>query len=426
MNLSPDSPVALALEEGANQVDIRGCRVLVVDDNPQNTELVQAYLDGLPIEIATAVDGLDAMAQAERFRPDLVLLDVMMPRMSGYEVCRTVRNELGNVEMPVVLVTAKNQEQDLVDGFDCGANDYIRKPFTKGELVARVHAHVREYRTRKSIGRFVPREFLRLLGRSQVTDVQLGDQVERDISVLFSDIRDFTKLCESLTPDDTFRFINRCLERLGPEVRAHGGFIDKYIGDAIMALFPKDGDGALRAAVAMQRAVDAFNAEEPLAVPLAIGIGVHRGKTMLGTIGEEERMEATVVSDTVNVASRLEGLTKTFGARVLVSEAVVEEARALGMTLRSLGRVQLKGRGAAVEVFEVLDADADGLRWAKVASLDAFVEGVAAHEAGRAAEARACFERVLERCPEDRAAKHFLGEAHLDRDAPAQSLVKGA
>ena len=376
-------------------------------------------------EVVKASSGAEALERVKEGGFDIVLLDVMMPRMSGYEVCRIIRDELGNHELPIVLVTAKTQEQDLVDGFERGANDYIRKPFTKGELIARVHSHVREARTRRAIGRFVPREFLRLLGRKQVSDVQLGDQVERDISVLFSDIRDFTKLCESLSPDDTFRFINRCLERLGPEVRAHGGFIDKYIGDAIMALFPSSGADALRAAIAMQRAVDAFNADEPLAVPLAIGIGIHRGRTMLGTIGEEERMEATVVSDTVNVASRLEGLTKTYGARVIVSGSVAEEANEIGLTLRPLGHVALKGRGIPVEVFEVLDADADGIRWAKVASLDAFAEGVSCHEAGAHDAARACFLRVLERCPEDRAAQQFINESPRD-DAPLHSLVKPA
>jgi signal transduction histidine kinase/class 3 adenylate cyclase len=401
-------------------------RVLAVDDEPINLAVLARQLGNEGFEVVKASNGPEAIEKLKSESFDIVLLDVMMPRMSGYDVCRVVRRELGLADLPVVLVTAKTQEQDLVDGFDCGANDYIRKPFTKGELVARVHAHVREARTRRAIGRFVPREFLRLLGREQVTDVQLGDQVEREISVLFSDIRDFTKLCESLTPDDTFRFINRCLERLGPEVRAHGGFIDKYIGDAIMALFPAGGIEALRAAIAMQKAVDAFNTEEPVALPLAIGIGVHRGKTMLGTIGEEERMEATVVSDTVNVASRLEGLTKSFGARVIVSGALVEEARTIGLTLRPLGHVSLKGRGIPVEVFEVLDADADGLRWAKVASLDVFSEAVALHESGRHEEARALFMRVLERCPEDRAAQHFLGESGREREAPAQSLVKGA
>lgn len=401
-------------------------RVLAVDDEPINLAVLARQLGNEGFEVVKASSGPEAIEKLKSETFDIVLLDVMMPRMSGYDVCRVVRRELGLADLPVVLVTAKTQEQDLVDGFDCGANDYIRKPFTKGELVARVHAHVREARTRKAIGRFVPREFLRLLGRDQVADVRLGDQVEREVSVLFSDIRDFTKLCESLSPDDTFRFINRCLERLGPEVRAHGGFIDKYIGDAIMALFPAGGVEALRAAIAMQKAVDAFNAEEPLALPLAIGIGVHRGKTMLGTIGEEERMEATVVSDTVNVASRLEGLTKAFGARVIVSGALVEHARGIGLTLRPLGHVALKGRGIPVEVFEVLDADADGLRWAKVASLDTFAEAVALHEAGRDEEARVLFNRVLERCPEDRAAQHFLGEASHEHEVPVQSLVKGA
>ena len=401
-------------------------RVLAVDDEPINLAVLARQLGNEGFEVVKASNGPEAIEKLRRETFDIVLLDVMMPRMSGYDVCRVVRRELGLADLPVVLVTAKTQEQDLVDGFDCGANDYIRKPFTKGELVARVHAHVREARTRKAIGRFVPREFLRLLGREQVSDVQLGDQVEREISVLFSDIRDFTKLCESLTPNDTFRFINRCLERLGPEVRAHGGFIDKYIGDAIMALFPAGGVDALRAALAMQKAVDAFNAEDPLAVPLAIGIGVHRGRTMLGTIGDQERMEATVVSDTVNVASRLEGITKSFGARVVVSGALFDQAREVGLTLRPLGHVSLKGRGIPVQVFEVLDADADGLRWAKVASLETFAEAVALHEAGRSDEARALFVTVLERCPEDRAARHFLGEVGREREAPIQSLVQGA
>jgi len=143
MNLSPDSPVALALEEGANQVDIRGCRVLVVDDNPQNTELVQAYLDGLPIEIATAVDGLDAMAQAERFRPDLVLLDVMMPRMSGFEVCQKIKQSPELRDTVVIMVTALHEVGDFERAVECGCDDFLTKPVNKLELVTRVRSLLR-------------------------------------------------------------------------------------------------------------------------------------------------------------------------------------------------------------------------------------------------------------------------------------------
>ena len=143
MSMSPDSPVALALEEGANQVDIRGCRVLVVDDNPQNTELVQAYLESLPIEIATAVDGIDAMAQAERFKPDLVLLDVMMPRMSGFEVCQKLKQNPALRDTVVIMVTALHEVGDFERAVECGCDDFLTKPVNKLELVTRVRSLLR-------------------------------------------------------------------------------------------------------------------------------------------------------------------------------------------------------------------------------------------------------------------------------------------
>ena len=399
-------------------------RVLAVDDEPINLAVLSRQLTAEGFEVVKASSGPEALEILARESFDIVLLDVMMPKMSGYEVCRTIREEDRHKEMSIVLVTAKAQEQDVVDGFGCGATDYIRKPFSKGELISRVNSHVRETRMRRSISRFVPAEFLRLLGRKQISDVQLGDQVERDIAVLFSDIRDFTKLCESLSPEETFRFINRCLERIGPQVRAHGGFIDKYIGDAIMALFPERGVDALRAAVAMHRAVEAFNAEGSLTIPFAIGIGIHRGRTMLGTIGEEQRMEATVVSDAVNVASRLEGLTKVFGARVIVSAEVCDDAKACGMTLRGLGHVNLKGRDGRIEVFEVLDADPDGVRWAKLASLESFAGALASWEGGDVEGAREGFLVCAERCPEDGAAQYFLGEILRLDGHSAQSRVQ--
>lgn len=135
--------MALALEEGANQVDIRGCRVLVVDDNPQNTELVQAYLESLPIEIATAVDGVDAMAQAERFKPDLVLLDVMMPRMSGFEVCQKIKQSPELRDTVVIMVTALHEVGDFERAVECGCDDFLTKPVNKLELVTRVRSLLR-------------------------------------------------------------------------------------------------------------------------------------------------------------------------------------------------------------------------------------------------------------------------------------------
>ena len=143
MNSPSDSSVALALEEGANQVDIRGCRVLVVDDNPQNTELVQAYLESLPIELATASDGVEAMAQAERFKPDLVLLDVMMPRMSGFEVCQKIKQSPELRDTVIIMVTALHEVGDFERAVECGCDDFLTKPVNKLELVTRVRSLLR-------------------------------------------------------------------------------------------------------------------------------------------------------------------------------------------------------------------------------------------------------------------------------------------
>ena len=164
-----------------------------------------------------------------------------------------------------------------------------------------------------AFSRFVPTEFLQLLGQDSLLSVSLGDAVERDITVVFSDIRAFTSLSEQMSPEESFAFLNSYLSGVGPVIRNHRGFIDKYIGDAVMALFPEDPADALHAAIAMQRFVREFNEQRLVEgrPEIRIGVGLHHGRVMLGTIGEDKRLEGTVISDAVNIASRLEGLTKS-------------------------------------------------------------------------------------------------------------------
>ena len=142
MESAQHDPISV-LEDGAGPVDIRGSKVLVVDDNPQNTELVSAYLETLPVEVATAVDGVEAMAQAERFRPDLVLLDVMMPRMSGFEVCQKIKQNPALRDTVVIMVTALHEVGDFERAVECGCDDFITKPVNKLELVTRVRSLLR-------------------------------------------------------------------------------------------------------------------------------------------------------------------------------------------------------------------------------------------------------------------------------------------
>jgi CheY-like chemotaxis protein len=142
MDSVQQDPMAV-LEDGAGPVDIRGSKVLVVDDNPQNTELVSAYLETLPVEVATAIDGVEAMAQAERFRPDVVLLDVMMPRMSGFEVCQKIKQNPALRDTVVIMVTALHEVGDFERAVECGCDDFITKPVNKLELVTRVRSLLR-------------------------------------------------------------------------------------------------------------------------------------------------------------------------------------------------------------------------------------------------------------------------------------------
>ncbi|MEG3972906.1 AAA family ATPase, partial [Microcoleus sp. T2B6] len=160
--------------------------------------------------------------------------------------------------------------------------------------------------------RFVPNQFLQFLDKSSIIDVELGDQVQLEMSVLFSDIRDFTTLSETMTPKDNFRFINSYLSRMEPVINENNGFIDKYIGDAIMALFSGEANNAVKAGIAMLHCLVEYNQNRANSGygPIQIGIGINTGTLMLGTVGGQNRMEGTVISDAVNLASRVESLTK--------------------------------------------------------------------------------------------------------------------
>ncbi|MBV8601167.1 MAG: adenylate/guanylate cyclase domain-containing protein, partial [Candidatus Eremiobacteraeota bacterium] len=262
--------------------------------------------------------------------------------------------------------------------------------------------------------RFVPREFLELLGKEDVRDVRLGDQVQREMTVLFSDIRSFTSLSEKMMPRENFEFINGYLERVGPIVRQHRGVIDKYIGDAIMGLFPSGADDALRCAIALQREVAAIAVERGARglIPIAVGVGLHTGSLMLGTIGESERMDGTVIADAVNLASRMEGLTKTYRAGILLTdETRARLADPNKYALRFLGRVAVKGKAHGVGVYEACDAEPPARLEAKGRTREDFALGVARIAEGRFDEAVAALEAVLAFDPGDGAAAYLCERA---------------
>ena len=241
-----------------------------------------------------------------------------------------------------------------------------------------------------SFSRFVPREFLRSLGHTQPVDIRFGESVQKEMTVLFADIRQFTTLVEQMSPTENIAFINAYIGYMEPAILAHGGFIDSYVGDAIMALFDGSASRAVEAAVAMFRALDEFNAERVAlsAVAVDIGIGLSTGQLTLGTIGGAERLKCGVIGDAVNVAARIENLTKRYRVRLLISgHAYAGLEPSLRRSTRLVDRVRVAGHGEPVELFEVFAADPPLVREQKRNSLGRWDTGLEHYFAGRFAEA---------------------------------------
>ena len=387
-------------------------KILVVDDEPINIHVIINSLSLEKYEITQASNGLEALNLIQSgFKPDLILLDVMMPQMTGYEVCREVRKKYSPLEMPILMLTAKNQTTDLVEAFNLEANDYVTKPFIKKELLARINTQIRLAKLSAAYARFVPHDFISLLEKPSIIEVKLGENQERDMTVLFADIRSFTALSENMTPPENFAFINTYLEKISPAIRKNNGFIDKYIGDAVMALFPRSSSDGVRAAIDMQKEVNIYNQQRQNngLFPIAIGIGLHAGNLMLGTIGERERMESTVIADAVNLASRLEGLTKVYGAGIIVSGAIIERLDdPKKYNYRFVDRVTVKGKRNAVSVFEVYDTETEQSIVLKQQTAEVFQEALNFYYQQKFVAAQKVFQNILQINPDDRVAMLYF------------------
>ncbi|MBE7380096.1 MAG: ammonium transporter [Leptolyngbya sp. SIO1E4] len=392
---------AAAESEGSKQ----RVKILIVDDEPVNLRVLRNHLALENYAIKQATGGKDVFRMiAAGFRPDLILLDVMMPHMTGYEVTRKLRERFSANELPILMLTAKNQVTDLIEGLETGANDYLSKPVAKNELLARIKTHLQVSQLSLAYSRFVPHEFLQLLQKDSILDVHLGDQTQQEMSVLFADIRNFTALSEQMTPAENFQFINAYLSHMEPAIVDNGGFIDKYIGDAIMALFPGSADQAVRSAIAMLRSLNAYNCDRGAKgyAPVYNGIGINSGSMMLGTVGGPSHMDSTVISDTVNLAARIEELTKRYEVPLLISwDTLMRLQNPNDYAYRLIDRVQVRGRTEPVSIFEVFDADPIAIRDKKQQLKTVFETALTQLNMGKYAAALAGFETCIQAVPED-------------------------
>jgi len=274
--------------------------------------------------------------------------------------------------------------------------------------------------------RFVPVQFMEHLGVSDITKMKLGDNVQRDITVLFFDIRAFSINSEMMTARENFEFINQILGIAGPIIRKHNGFVDKYIGDAAMVLFD-NGLDAVRASVALyQKLVLDQNTRVKIGVDgINIGVGIHTGSVMMGIVGENERLSSTVISANVNLASRLEGLSKQTKSGVLITRDTLNQLSGseAEFAYRFIGMVQAAGVNEVVGIFDILDALPDRDRKFRLSTKAIFESGVRKYHTKDYAAAVQRFQRVLAADPEDVCAAHHLLEAQKHLKDPGLSSV---
>ncbi len=408
-------------------------KVLIVDDEIEihhitKLALREFYFENKSINFVSAYSGKEAKEIIKENQDiALILLDVVMEtEEAGLEVVKYIRDILDNKIVRIILRTGQPgqvPEDVVIVSYDI--NDYKtkteltnKKLFTTVVTALRAFSSLNQIESSKSelekiaaaSARFVPREFLKFLKRESIVDARLGDSVQAEMTIMFADIRSFTSLSESMSPRDNFDFINSYLTRVGPVIRQYNGFIDKYLGDGIMALFPNRPEDAVQAAIEMQQQVKIYNKHRQNSgyQPISIGIGLHTGTLMLGTIGEAERMESTVISDAVNLASRVEGLTKLYGVGIVASvQTLCRIDDPQHYKCRFLDRVQVKGKQTPVAVFEIYDGDSDTMIELKTQTQTCFEQGIFFHYQQQFAQARQMFLRVLQVNKQDKAAQFY-------------------
>jgi signal transduction histidine kinase/class 3 adenylate cyclase/ligand-binding sensor domain-containing protein/ActR/RegA family two-component response regulator len=384
--------------------------ILVVDDEPVNQQVLVNHLNQEKYSVKVAANGPDALSLIEKQKFDLILLDVMMPGMSGFEVSQKIREKYLISELPIIFVTVKDQIKDLVEGFSYGGNDYIAKPFSRQELLSRVKTHLNLNKINDSYARFIPHEFLESLGRDTIMDVNLGDQIEKEVTIFFTDIRGYTTLSEGMAPSENFNFLNTFLGTIGPVIRKNRGFILHYLGDGFMALFLDSPSDAINAATEMQQKLEKFNRKRlnNNETIIETGTGMHTGKLILGVLGDKKRMDANVVSDAVNTASRMEGLTKVYGTSIIISENTLVKVDKNNFKFRLLGSVLVKGKIKPIKIYEILIDNFSGSNQIKIKTKENFEQGLIHYYNRDFDKAASYFKEIIHKNKTDKAAELYL------------------
>ena len=342
-------------------------RILVVDDVADNVEILRMRLESLGYEVIDAIDGEQALERVQADRPDLVLLDIMMPKIDGLEVVRRIKADASLPFIPVILVTAKAGQKDVVAGLDAGGDDYLTKPIDHGALVARVRAMLRikalhdevqalnagleakvkaqveELEKVGQLRRFLAPELAQAIAR----DERVLENHRREIVALFCDLRGFTAFSETAEPEDIMTVLREFHGALGPLIRKHEGTLDRFTGDGMMVFFNdplpcEDApQRATRLALEMREAIVGLQLRwARRGHRLGFGVGMAQGYATLGRIGFEDRFDYTAIGAVINLAARL--CSEAADGQILVSGRLAAAVEELA-EVEDLGERQLKG-----------------------------------------------------------------------------------
>jgi two-component system sensor histidine kinase ChiS len=440
--------------------------ILLVDDDPTNLLLLEELLLSEGYVPRLAESGIEALDMASKSTPDLILLDVMMPQIDGFEVCRRLREDARLQAVPVIFLTALDDDDSRLRGLEMMGDDYLTKPFDSKLLLTKIASilrlsqmrsqqfqseiaqqvkeqsrqqivaawEVNDYLSEK-FRLFVPEQFLTRIAPQGLESIRLGNAREEEITVLFCDIRGFSTIAESQSPRETFEWLNAFFTQMSQAIGTHHGFIDKFLGDALMSVFDRietHAEDALNAAVAMRKNLSEFNRDRHqynLEQPIKIGIGIHTGIGLIGTVGSDDRMDSTIIGDVANTAARLEELTKLYDCPILASDSTIAHTRGslkkatlqapidgefppsllpTSYPSRWVDRVTPRGKQQLLDLYEILGTPTQLLDVAKLQSLPCYNSGIQAWYQGEFARALDYFQLVVEQNPDDATARLYV------------------
>jgi class 3 adenylate cyclase len=362
-------------------------RILIVDDTPANVHILKARLAANGYDIVTATDGEEALAVVREAQPDLILLDVMMPKLDGFEVCRRLRSDATIPFIPIIMVTAKSDPKDVVAGLDAGGDEYLSKPVDQAALVARVKSMLRikslhdtvqglaeeraewnrtlERRVAEQVGQIEQLGRLKRFFSPQLAELIVAGGADdplkthrREVTVVFLDLRGFTSFAETAEPEEVMGVLREYHAEMGKLIVEHEGTLERFTGDGMMIFFndpvpvSDPAERAIRMALAMRDRVQHLaTGWRKRGHDLALGVGIAQGYATIGAIGFEGRWDYGAIGTVTNLAARLCGEAK--GGQILVSSRVAGILEEL-IELEEVGRLTLKGFLRQVPTFNAL------------------------------------------------------------------------